>query len=79
LCVVIFSSDKEGVPANWATGIDITVTTQFDENGEIDLKDEVSFGKEKYFPSGPTCFFRGKTYLVYHYHPPVDPSQVSYW
>jgi hypothetical protein len=60
LCVIIFASDKEGVPANWATGIDIMVTPHFDEEGEIDLTDEVNFGTGKYFPSGPTCLFRGK-------------------
>jgi hypothetical protein len=60
LCVVIFASDKEGVSANWATGMDITVDPEQDEFGKIDINDEKNFGKDKYFPSGPTCNFRGK-------------------
>jgi hypothetical protein len=61
LCVVIFTSDKKegGVVANWSEGIDITVDPVKDENGEIVLSD-VNFREGKYFPSGPTCLFRGK-------------------
>jgi hypothetical protein len=60
LCVVIFASEKtNGVIANWAEGIDIMVDPVKDEQGEIILS-EVNFGEGKYFPSGPTCCFRGK-------------------
>jgi hypothetical protein len=60
LCVVIFASDKSnGVVANWAEGIDIMVDPVKDEKGEIILS-ELNFGEGKYFPSGPTCLFRGK-------------------
>jgi hypothetical protein len=60
LCVVIFASEKNnGVVANWAEGIDIMVDPVKDENGEIILS-ELNFGEGKYFPSGPTCLFRGK-------------------
>jgi hypothetical protein len=31
-----------------------------DDSGEIILR-EVNFGEGKYFPSGPTCVFQGKT------------------
>jgi hypothetical protein len=61
LCVVIFASEKkEGVVGNWSEGIDIMVNPVLDEKGEVILS-EVNFGEGKYFPSGPTCCFRGKT------------------
>ena len=37
----------------------MTVDPVLDENGET-LMSDVNFGKNKYFPSGPTCHFRGK-------------------
>jgi hypothetical protein len=61
LCVVIYASEnEEGIAANWVTGVDITVVPEKDENGNIDIDGEKNFGKGKYFPSGPTCTFRGK-------------------
>jgi hypothetical protein len=61
LCVVIFALEKNhGVVANWLEGIDIMVDPVKNENGEIILR-EVNFGEGKYFPSGPTCCFCGKT------------------
>jgi hypothetical protein len=71
LCVVIFASEKkDGVVANWSEGIDITVEPVKDEHGEIVLGDE-NFGEGKYFPSGPTCNFRGKQIA---YLPLASPS-----
>jgi hypothetical protein len=59
LCVVIFASERKGVAASWAEGIDLTVDPVKDEDGAV-LLEKVNFGEGKYFPSGPTCFFRGK-------------------
>ena len=71
LCVIIFASERtEGVVANWAEGIDITIDPVKDENGEIVIG-EVNFGEGKYFPSGPTCKFRGKNIP---YLPLASPS-----
>jgi hypothetical protein len=55
---------------DWAEGIDITIDPVLDENGDI-LLDDVKFGKGKYFPSGPTCIFRGKEIK---YLPLASPS-----
>jgi hypothetical protein len=60
LCVVIFASEKKGgVVANWSEGIDLMVDPVLDEKGEV-LVSDINFGQGKYFPSGPTCCFRGK-------------------
>jgi hypothetical protein len=70
LCVIIFASEKELISGNWATGIDPTVSPILDEDGEIMLTED-NFGEGKFYPSGPTCLFRGKRVP---YLPLVSPS-----
>jgi hypothetical protein len=60
VCAVIFASEKTSVESSWHTGIDITVDPIVDEHGNVDAKNPDNYGPGKYFPSGPTCFFRGK-------------------
>jgi hypothetical protein len=61
MMVVIFQKgNDEGVPANWHSGIDIFVEPILDENEDPDIFNENNYGKDKYFPDGPSCHFRGK-------------------
>ena len=60
-CVGIFQSEQDHVPLQWATGIDVMVVLERDENDEIIMDDShCNVGEGKYLPGGPTCLFHGK-------------------
>jgi hypothetical protein len=62
LCVVIFASERNAIPENWVTGIDIQKVPVMEEmeNNSVVASDPSNFGKGNYFPYGPTCNFLGK-------------------
>jgi hypothetical protein len=58
---VIFASANTRVPANWHSGIDVTVDPVLGPDGQPDFDDkELNYGSGKHMPSGPVCSFRGK-------------------
>lgn len=69
-CVLIFTGEKQDIPLYWSTGIDIKVVPVMDENSNIAI-DELNFGPGKFYPSGPSCKFRGKTIPML---PLISPS-----
>jgi hypothetical protein len=59
LCLVIFASKREGKYGTRASGIYMTITPNYDDNGQLDINDE-SFGNGNYLTSSPSCYFCGK-------------------
>ena len=58
-CVIIFQKGSPGVPMNWKTGIDETVTPFRNTTGNPDYCDS-NMGDGKYYPGGPKCNYKGK-------------------
>jgi hypothetical protein len=55
---VIFASANTNVPANWHSGIDVTVDPVLGPDGLPDFDDEeLNYGPGKHMPSGPVCSF----------------------